>query len=165
MTAVDFALGLVIAVSAVIGLFRGLVRELLALGIWLAALIAALLLAETAAQTLFAGVENRALALGLGFVIVFIGSLIVGALIQWLVARLVVSTGLSGTDRFLGFAFGGLRGVLAVLIGLIALRPLISGHEWWHDSVLIPWLLQFENDVLVWIAAVTEFVSDLVSGR
>jgi membrane protein required for colicin V production len=164
MTAVDLGLLSVATLSATIGLYRGLLREVLALVIWLVALIAALMLAAPAARTLFANVENGAVGLALGFIVVFVGSLIVGALLQWLVARLVASTGLGGTDRFLGFVFGGVRGVVAVLIALIALRPFVSGHDWWHDSVLIPWLLQFEQEALAFIGAVTEFVSELASG-
>jgi membrane protein required for colicin V production len=165
MTAIDLGLCAAAVLSAVIGLYRGLIREMLSLVTWLAAFVAALLLAEHVAQFLFAGVERRTIGLALGFTVVFVGTLFAGAIVQRLIARLIAGTGLTGTDRILGFLFGGARGALAVLIALVAFRPFVSGYGWWQNSALIPWLLHFEQDVLALIAAATEFVSELASGR
>ena len=51
-------------------------------------------------------------------------------------------TGLSGTDRFLGMAFGAARGSLLVviLVGLISLAP-VQQDAWWQQSTLIPHFL------------------------
>ena len=51
-------------------------------------------------------------------------------------------TGLSGTDRVLGMAFGGLRGCLlvTVIIGLMTLAPLEQDQAW-RQSVLLPHFL------------------------
>ena len=67
---------------------------------------------------------------------------------QWLVRKLVETSGLSGTDRFLGFLFGSVRGVLVTIIALIAMRPFAETADWWQQSRLAPELLAFEQDVL-----------------
>lgn len=165
MSVVDIFILAAIALSAVIGLFRGLVRELLSLGVWIAAFIAALLFADPVAQSLLAGVENRTVGLALGFSIVFLAVIVVGGILQSVVRRLVAFTGLGGIDRLLGFLFGGVRGTLAVLVASVALRPFVSGHDWWQESLAIHWLMQFEQDVLGGIAALTGYITDLASDR
>ncbi|MFM8355081.1 MAG: CvpA family protein, partial [Gammaproteobacteria bacterium] len=72
----------------------------------------------------------------------------VGGLVQWALGALVKSTGLSGTDRLLGFVFGGARGVLVCLVGLIALRAFVEQTAWWQSSLIIPELLAFEQALL-----------------
>jgi membrane protein required for colicin V production len=106
-------------------------------------------------------VADQAVRLVAGFVVLFIGVLVLGGLVQWLIARLVHGTGLSGTDRFLGFLFGSARGVLACIIGLIALRPFAESAEWWEASLLVGELLAFEDDVLNLLGRATEWVSGI----
>jgi membrane protein required for colicin V production len=93
-------------------------------------------------------VTDEPVRLVIGFAAVFVGTFVVGGIIQWLVGRLVDSTGLTGTDRLLGFLFGSARGVLVCIIGLIAMRPFVETRTWWNASVFTPELLAFEQDVL-----------------
>jgi uncharacterized membrane protein required for colicin V production len=65
-----------------------------------------------------------------------------------MVKKLVLGTGLTGTDRFLGFLFGSARGVLVCIIALIAMRPFAQESEWWLNSGITPEMLAFEQDVL-----------------
>ena len=72
--------------------------------------------------------------------LLFIATLLVGALINYVMGQLVSKTGLSGTDRVLGLCFGGIRGTLivaAVLFGLDTFTP-ASDMAWWDHSRLIP---------------------------
>jgi len=70
--------------------------------------------------------------------ILFIATLIVGAVVNFIVGQLVSRTGLSGTDKTLGVVFGAARGVLIVsmVVLLASLTPMPSA-EWWQDSALI----------------------------
>ncbi|WP_232731555.1 CvpA family protein [Pseudomonas aeruginosa] len=74
--------------------------------------------------------------------LLFIATLLLGALVNYLIGELIRVTGLSGTDRFLGMVFGGARGVLLVvlLVGLLSLAP-VQQDPWWQQSVLMPHFL------------------------
>jgi membrane protein required for colicin V production len=86
----------------------------------------------------------------MGFAGLFIGVLLVGGLVNYLVGRLVESTGLSGTDRLLGGAFGAARGLAMVIACLLVMgfTPL-PADPWWKESALIQRLLP----TLQWSAA------------
>ena len=78
----------------------------------------------------------------LGFTGLFVTVLLVGGLINYLLGRLVESTGLSGTDRLLGGVFGAARGlVLIVAVMLVAGFTPIPADPWWKDSATIQRML------------------------
>ena len=143
----DVVMAVVIVVSAVFGAMRGLLREVLSLVIWGAALLGGIAFAEPAAGVL--GLDLGAgLQTAIGFAIVFVVLLVAGALVQRLLGGLVESTGLSGTDRTLGLMFGIVRGAVAVLVVLILLRPFAESRQWWTESKIAPPLLTFEKEVI-----------------
>ena len=134
--------------SAVIGLFRGLVKELVSLVVWACAIVGAIAFASPLADYLTAIDAGRPIRVAVAFGVVFIGVLIAGSLLQWSLARLIESTGLGGTDRFLGFVFGALRGGLVVIGALIVIRPFAEMTDWWEASVLRPGLMVVADDML-----------------
>ena len=158
----DIVILIVVLLSALIGLARGLISEVLSLASWALAFILALYLAPWVGERLSAELANARLVIG--FAIVFVTVLIAGALVQWLVRKLVESSGLTGTDRFLGFLFGSARGVLVCIVALIALRPFAEETDWWQASVIRPELAAFEEDVLQLMGRAKSAVSN-VGGR
>jgi len=144
----DIVLLILILVSALIGLVRGLLREVLSLASWFAAFMLALYFAPVAAGYLESHFADEAVRLVVGFIAIFVVTLIAGGIAQWLLRKLVETSGLSGTDRFLGFLFGSVRGVLVCIIALVAMRPFAETSNWWQQSQLTPELLAFEQDVL-----------------
>jgi membrane protein required for colicin V production len=138
MVIVDYILIGAFAVSLVIGYFRGFFREALSLVNWMLALWLAWRFSGLLDPVL-AGVSSPMLKLWLGRVIVFVGALLVGALLSHLVALLIRKTGLTGTDRALGMVFGAARGVLVVGILVIGFQMLEMDQEpWWQDSLIVP---------------------------
>jgi len=145
MSETDVVIVVVVALSTVIGLLRGLAREVMSLIVWLSAFVASLAFAEPVAGLLEL---EASIGTAAGFAIVFVAVLLAGAFVQRMLAKLVRSTGIGGTDRLLGAFFGALRGGLLTIVALIAIRPFAETSDWWLESVLVPELLAFERDVL-----------------
>jgi membrane protein required for colicin V production len=156
----DIVLLILILVSALIGLVRGLMREVLSLASWFAAFMLALYFAPAVAEYLVSYFADEAIRLGASFVAIFVVTLIGGGIVQWLLRKLVETSGLSGTDRFLGFLFGSVRGVLVCIIALVAIRPFVETSNWWQQSQLTPELLAFEQDVLELMGRARDLVID-----
>jgi membrane protein required for colicin V production len=70
----------------------------------------------------------------------FLITLTVTGLVNYLIGQLVEKAGLSGMDRIMGMAFGALRGILIVSLAVIALRAFtpVEQDPWWKKSQLIP---------------------------
>jgi membrane protein required for colicin V production len=136
---VDFVIIGIIALSAIIGLARGLIREVLALGVWIAALLAAWFFYRPVAVQLEPWLDTPSLQMGAAVVIIVLAVLIAGAILGWILSTLVEKTGLTGTDRLLGLVFGAGRGavVVALLVFLASLTPIIE-DPWWSQSELLP---------------------------
>lgn len=159
MPMLDIIILVVILLSALIGLVRGLIKELLSLAAWVASFVVALLFASQAAEYVPLSWGNENIRTAIAFVALFVATLIVAALLQWLLAQLVRSTGLTGTDRFLGFLFGAARGVLVTIIVLIAVRDLARDADWYHAASIPPELLAFEDEVRDLLGAAREIVT------
>lgn len=139
MNVADYAILAVLALSVMIGLWRGLVAEVVALAVWGAALWAAWSFGETVAAHLPAGIREPSARLFIAWGLIFVLVLIVGALLAWLIRMLVQGTGLSGSDRLLGMIFGLGRGLVIVTLGVLLLgfTP-FPRDPWWQNSQLIP---------------------------
>ncbi|MFJ3007674.1 CvpA family protein [Pseudomonas fluorescens] len=138
-TMVDWAIVAIIAISALISLSRGFVKEALSLVTWIIAGAVAWMFGGSLSEYLAGYIETPSARVIAGCAIMFVATLIVGAMINYLIGELVRVTGLSGTDRFLGMAFGAARGVLLVVVavGLLSLGP-VQQDGWWKESQLVP---------------------------
>jgi len=144
----DIAILAVILISALISLVRGFVKESISLATWLIAGFIALSYYLVLADLLVAYIDSPTLSQAAAFAILFITTLIVGAIINYMISQLVSKTGLSGTDKTLGVVFGAARGVLIVaMIVLFAGLTPMPAEPWWQESIMVD---QFLN-VALWI--------------
>nr|WP_225908724.1 CvpA family protein [Pseudomonas lactucae] len=138
-TWVDWAIVAIVAISALISLSRGFVKEALSLLTWIIAGVVAWMFGGSLSVYLSGYIETPSARVIAGCAIMFIATLLVGAMANYLIGELIRVTGLSGTDRFLGMAFGAARGALLVVVavGLLSLGP-VQQDSWWQESVLVP---------------------------
>ena len=135
LVAMDWFFIGVLVVSLLVGAWRGLVFEVISVVSWIAAFVLAQWFAPAVAHWLPISSTNEALRYGLGFLIVFVGTIFAGSLIAFVVKKLLAAVGLSPVDRMLGAAFGVVRGVviLLALTVVVGMTPLKSAH-WWQES-------------------------------
>jgi len=147
MNWIDYTILGVLGLSVLVGLWRGLVSEVLALVIWIAAFWVAWLLGPAVSARLHM-ITMPTLRVVAGYALCFVVVLMLGALLRFLVQRLLVSTGLSGTDRLLGMVFGLARGVLLVCV-LVFLCQFteFTREQPWRQSMLLP---PFQN-ATIWL--------------
>ncbi len=160
-TWIDWLIAGIVVISALISLKRGFFKEVLSLLTWLAAIFVAWSFGGAFSERLTSYIATPSVRVMTACALLFIATLMVGALINRIIAGLVQATGLSGTDRVLGMAFGGLRGCLLVtiLIGLLTLSPLEQDQAW-QQSVLLPHFLLLAD----WSKqAVADFMGPLMS--
>lgn len=139
MTFFDYVVIGIVALSLVFGLWRGVIGELVALAAWGVGLFAAIHFGDALGNMIFTGVSDPSLRLLAGCVAVFIGVLILAALIRMLLQSVIKALGLTLSDRLLGMAFGLARGVLVAMI-LVALGGMTSAPKqiWWREATLSP---------------------------
>lgn len=133
----DWLLLGIVVLSALVGLWRGLVYEVLSLGAWVLAFLVAQSQARTVGLWLPLDQVSEPLRTAAGFVLVFVAVVFLGGLVAWLVKKLVATVGLRPIDRVLGGLFGLLRGglvllAISVVVGLTPLRAEAA----WRESVV-----------------------------
>jgi membrane protein required for colicin V production len=131
----DWVFLAVLALSLLLGAWRGLVYEVLSVLSWLAAFVLAQWLGAPVGTWLPLGGAAEPLRYAAGFAVVFVGAVFAGGLLAWGSSKLVESVGLRPADRALGAAFGLVRGAVLLLAFAVVVNmtPLRSA-QWWTES-------------------------------
>jgi membrane protein required for colicin V production len=135
---VDYGILGVLAVSALIGVFRGFTKEALSLLTWVLAFWISITFAPWAAGELAPWIPVPSVRIATAYGSLFLVSLIVGSIVNHLVSKLVKASPFAGPDRTLGVFFGLARGVvLVILFVLVAGLTPVKQDPWWQQSFLI----------------------------
>lgn len=135
---VDIVILTITGISFVFGVWRGLVKEVLSLVTWIAALLIARLYSEQLAPsfTMLDGETTRYVA---AFALLFVVTMMLGTLLNHLIGKLLNVTGLKATDRFLGGLFGIARGAVIVMLILFIAGNFVAETAPWQQSLLVPY--------------------------
>ena len=140
---IDVALGGALAISALVGLMRGSLKEVLSLIAWGAALYAAWLFAQPVAETYVSKfLSDSYIAYIAAFGGIFIGVLFLIGVVNLLISQVLKATGLGFLDRLLGLILGTVRGVLIGALIIFGLKFMVGTPNqlpMWRDSTLAPY--------------------------
>jgi membrane protein required for colicin V production len=139
MTPVDWIIVAAVLVSVVVGLLRGMTREIVSLAGWVLGALLAWFFGGELGTAL--GIDPPALAAVAGAVLIVAGVLIIAALVGALLQAALAAARLSSLDRLLGAAFG--LAPAALVLGIAVLLAGAAGvprAAWWKESALLPWL-------------------------
>ncbi len=152
MTGFDFIVLAILAVSAMLGLLRGLVKEVLSLVAYLSAFVAAIWWGPTVYVWLERLIASSLLRLGVAYATVFIIVLLVMGLVNMMLAAIIRATGLTPADQGLGAMFGLARGLLIVLV-LVALAGYtpLPQEPWWRGAMLASTATQAVKHIKSWL--------------
>lgn len=140
MNWIDYTIIGIVVFSALVSLIRGFFREALSLITWMCAFIIAGYFYPYVAEHIVY-FKDEFIRNACAIAALFIATLLVGAIVNYTIYRLVSYTGLSGTDRVLGVCFGIFRGILivtAILFLIDSFSQFSQGRDWQH-STLIPY--------------------------
>jgi membrane protein required for colicin V production len=137
----DLLFAAVLLLSVLVGLWRGLVFEVLSVLGWLVGYFVAQRYAVTLASWLPLEGWSAPVPFVVGFGLLLVGVVLVFAVCNAVIKRWVATIGLRPIDRALGGLFGVLRGVVLLLAfaWMLSLTP-YKNEAWWTHSMSAPWL-------------------------
>lgn len=141
LTGLDWIFLAVLGASLLLGLWRGLVYEVLSVLGWAVSFYAAQWLAPDVAAMLPLQSLSDPLRYAAAFVLIFVAALFAWGLLAFVVKKLVEAVGLRPIDRVLGAVFGVLRGVILLLAAAVVVNmTALKTSDWWAQSSGAPML-------------------------
>lgn len=152
MSIADIAIIAIFAISMIIGLVRGFVVEVMAIAVWILAVALAYWFGPLLAAKFSTSLELSSARIFLGYGLVFVGTLVSGAILIYFLKKLVAGTGLTGTDRLFGMLFGAVRGfvLVVIVILMLGLTP-FPGDPWWSASRAIATFQPMAERARAWL--------------
>ena len=136
----DWVIVIAVALSMLVGIWRGFAREALSLLGWACAFIGANVLAKPLAQSLLSISDNPTLRYLLSWALVFVGVLAIFSVIGSLLAKQLGQPGFNLGNRFLGGIFGIGRGLVIMMVVTMLLKAMLpdSEEDWLDGAELMP---------------------------
>ncbi|MES2604797.1 MAG: CvpA family protein [Pseudomonadota bacterium] len=141
LSTIDILILLIVGISCLIGLFRGLIKEALSLLFWVGAIVAATFFSVQLGAMLSDFIVSPLLQRVVGFILIFVVVVFVGGLISNGVSSLMSQAGLGAADRALGALFGILRGGVIVTVIVMLTGRFNFTQQYYAQSVCIPYVM------------------------
>jgi len=141
LTVLDIALIAVLVVSGLFAFARGFVHEVLSVGGWVGAVLAAFFALPYARPYARPLVENELIADIAAGVAIFLVTLVILSFAKRSISRRVQDSALNALDRSLGFLFGVLRGAVLISLAYIAVEwmmPPADQPPWLRGARAMP---------------------------
>jgi membrane protein required for colicin V production len=163
---VDYAIILIIGLSILTGLFRGFVKEIIALSVWILAIWLAFHYSTDISSWFQSYVQDKTARTIMAFVAIVVVTVLTGGLLNTIFGFILHRSGLSGTDRLLGMGFGFMRGVFIVsLLMLVMKMTSLPYQEYSHQSKLyaqfnpfVEWLYGFTPEFMKKMSALEQAI-------
>ncbi len=130
MNWVDIAAIVIVVFSALLGLLRGLTREVLSVIAWVGAAVIAIWAGPSVTPTLNGWIANPDIAGPAAYALVFVVALVFLSVVGGIIANVVEVSALSGIDRTLGVVFGLVRGAVLISLAYIGLSKAVVPDRW-----------------------------------
>ncbi len=140
MTSFDYGVLLVVGLSIVISMMRGLVKEILSIAAWFLAIYVSKTYAYQVLPLLPDAIPSQSLRILAAFLILFLATLLVASLVSITISTLFSQLGLGWLNRFLGAFFGLARGIIivSVIVFLAGLTNLPKDSRWQNAMFSAP---------------------------
>lgn len=152
MTSFDYAVLIIIGISIIVSMMRGAMREILSIVGWIAAFYVAKTYAMQLVPLLPQDIPSDALRILAAFLILFLGVLLIVALLTIALSSIIRKIGLSWLNRFFGALFGFAKGlfIVCILVFLAGLTNFPKDSRWTNAMFSSP-LEALVKSALPWI--------------
>lgn len=140
-TFLDFLIAIIVVASTIFAMTKGLVREIISFVVLIGGFLLAAFYYQVPGAWFGTFLRSEMLAHLVGFLVIFIGCQLLGALAAFLVNKFVKMAALEWVDRLLGAVFGFLRGWLVCSIIVLGLVAFPVKEDLLARSVLSPYVL------------------------
>lgn len=156
---IDCLILLIVGLSVLTSVFRGFVKEVLALCVWALSIWLAYTYADSVTPLLSNWIQDASLRTVVAFIAILISSLLAGGICNASISFMLKRAGLSGTDRTLGVVFGLVRGI--GIVGLLIIGVQMTSlpvQEYEQQSILYA---QFQPVVSVMRNYMPDFIQKI----
>ncbi len=156
ITILDMIVIGVVLISALLAALRGFTREVLAIGSWAVAAVAAYVLHPQAIPLVQQYVTtNKSLALPVAAGGIFLITLLVAYFITSKISDMILDSRIGALDRTLGFLFGAARGILLAVVGFLFFTWLAQDEKnhptWIREAKLKPMLVSAGSSLMAFL--------------
>jgi membrane protein required for colicin V production len=138
MVTLDYIVLAIVLISAVVGAFRGFLREVFSVISWILAVWLAWRFAPHLAPKFGGALRDPVYGMWAARTLIFLPVVIAGYYLGAAVNHFVRLSMFSGLDRLLGFVLGLARGLVIIGIGIILAQAMrLDDETWWKQSRLV----------------------------